>query len=155
MVDIFEKNALTERIARWQMLLSEFDILYATQKAIKGSALAEFLVHQPVYDYQPLQPEFPNEDIMTLFSIEERSDDERKWTLFFDGSSNALGNGIGAVLISPEKQYMPMTTILCFDCTNNITEYEACAMGIRAAINLKVECLNVYGDSTLVIHQIK
>jgi len=30
------------------MLLSEFDILYVTQKAIKGSALAEFLAYQPM-----------------------------------------------------------------------------------------------------------
>jgi len=68
---IFEKPALTGRIARWQMLLSEFDILYVTQKAIKGSALAEFLAHQPVNDYQPMQPEFPDEDIMALFATEE------------------------------------------------------------------------------------
>ena len=152
---IFEKPALTGRIARWQMLLSEFDILYVTQKAIKGSALAEFLAHQPIEDYQPMQPEFPDEDIMALFATEEYNDDERKWTLFFDGSSNALGHGIGAVLISPEKQYIPMTARLCFDCTNNIAEYEACAMGIRAAMEWKVERLNVYGDSALVIHQIK
>ena len=32
---IFEKPALTGRIARWQVLLSEFDIDYVTQKAIK------------------------------------------------------------------------------------------------------------------------
>jgi len=30
------------------MLLPEFDVLYVTQKAIKGSVLAEFLAHQPV-----------------------------------------------------------------------------------------------------------
>ena len=36
---IFVKPALTRRIARWQVLLSEFDIVYVTQKAIKGSAL--------------------------------------------------------------------------------------------------------------------
>ena len=51
---IFEKPALTGRIARWQMLLSEFDILYVTQKAIKGSALAEYLAQQPIDDYQPM-----------------------------------------------------------------------------------------------------
>jgi len=152
---IFEKPALTGRIARWQMLLSEFDILYVTQKAIKGSALAEFLAHQPINDYQPMQPEFPDEDIMALFATEDDEDDERKWMLFFDGASNALGHGIGAVLISPEKQYIPMTARLCFECTNNIAEYEACVMGIRAAIEMKIERLNVYGDSTLVIHQVK
>jgi len=48
-----------------------------------------------------------------------------------------------------------MTVRLCFDCTNNIAEYEAFVMGIRAAIELKVKCLNVYGDSALVIHQVK
>ena len=40
---IFEKPALTGRIARWQVSLSEFDIVYVTQKAIKGSALADYL----------------------------------------------------------------------------------------------------------------
>ena len=47
---IFENPALTGRIARWQMLLPEFDILYIKQKAIKGNALAEFLAHQPMND---------------------------------------------------------------------------------------------------------
>jgi len=59
------------------------------------------------------------------------------------------------VLISPEKQYIPMTARLYFECTNNIAEYEACVMGIRAAIEMKIERLNVYGDSALVIHQVK
>ncbi len=44
---IFEKLALTGRIARWQVLLSEFDIVYVTQKAVKGSALADYLAQQP------------------------------------------------------------------------------------------------------------
>jgi len=40
---IFEKLALTGRIAWWQMLLSEYNIIYVTQKSIKGSALAKYL----------------------------------------------------------------------------------------------------------------
>jgi len=48
---IFEKPALTGRIARWQMLLSECDIVYVNQKATKGSALAEYLTQQPIDDY--------------------------------------------------------------------------------------------------------
>jgi len=151
---IFEKPALTGRIARWKMLLSEFDIIYVTQKAIKGSALAKYLAQQPIDDYQPMIPEFPDEDIMTLFVSEDGSD-ERKLILFFNGSSNALGRGIRAMLISLQKQYIPMTARLCFNCTNNITEYEACGMGIRASLEYKARSLNVYGDSTLVIHQIK
>ena len=152
---IFEKPALTGRIARWQMLLSEYDIVYVTQKAIKGSALADFLAHQPVEDYQPMLPDFPDEDISALFQAGEYENDAKTWTLFFDGASNIMGHGIGAVFISPENQYVPVTARLCFDCTNNVAEYEACAMGIRAAIELRVKLLEVYGDSALVIHQIK
>jgi len=48
---IFEKPALTGRIARWQILLSEYDIVYRTQKAIKGSVLVDHLAHQPIDDY--------------------------------------------------------------------------------------------------------
>jgi len=151
---IFEKLAFIGRITSWQMLLSEYDILYVTQKAIKGSALTDYLAHQPIEDYQLMQPGFPNEDICVIFATTKEDDVENTWTLLFDGVSNALGHGIGAVLISPEKQYIPMMARLCFDCTNNMTEYEACAMGIRAAIEFKVKLLNVYGDSALAIHQI-
>ena len=43
---IFEKPALSGRIARWKMILTEYDIQYTTQKAIKGSVLADHLAHQ-------------------------------------------------------------------------------------------------------------
>ena len=48
-----------------------------------------------------------------------------------------------------------MTTRLCFDCTNNTAEYEACVMGIRAAIELGAKYLEVYRDSALVVQQVK
>ena len=63
---IFEKPALTGRISRWQMLLSEYDIKYFTQKAIKSSVLADYLAHQPVDDYQSVMYDFPDEDVMFL-----------------------------------------------------------------------------------------
>ena len=48
---IFEKPALTGRIAHWQMLLLENGIEYRSQKAIKGNVLADHLAHQPIEDY--------------------------------------------------------------------------------------------------------
>jgi len=60
---IFEKPTLTGRIARCQVLLSNFDVVYVIQKAIKGSALADYLAQQPLNDYQPMHPEFLDEDI--------------------------------------------------------------------------------------------
>ena len=75
--------------------------------------------------------------------------------MVFDGASNALGNGIGAVIISPEGCHTPFTARLCFNCTNNMAEYEACIMGLKAAIDLRIKFLDVYGDSALVISKIK
>ena len=47
---IFEKPAVTGKIARWQMLLSEYDIVFKAQKAIRGSILADHLACQPLDD---------------------------------------------------------------------------------------------------------
>ena len=81
---IFEKPSLSGRIARWQVLLSEFDILYVSHKSIKGSAIADSLIER----------------------------------------------------------------------ANNVTEYEACVLGLQVAIEKKIKSLTVYGDSALVICQL-
>ena len=36
-----------------------------------------------------------------------------------------------------------------------MAEYEACIMSIKAAIDLRINFLSIYGDSSLVIIQIK
>ena len=92
---------------------------------------------------------------MALFEEEGEDEDKDKWILWFDGVSNVLGHGIETVLVSPDKQCLPFTTRLCFNCTNNMVEYEACTLGIQAAIDFRVKLLKVYDDSTLVIHQLK
>ena len=75
--------------------------------------------------------------------------------MVFDRASNALGNGIIVVIISPEGCHTPFTARLCFNCTNNMDEYEACIIGIKAAIDMRIKFLSVFGDSALVISQIK
>ena len=99
--------------------------------------------------------EFPNEDLMTIFQVKDECTKEDIWKLYFDGASNILGHGIGAILISPKGEYYPFTTRLNFDYTNNVVEYEACIMGLQAAIDKKVKILKVYGDSALVIYQLR
>ncbi|WRX30246.1 Ribonuclease H domain - like 10 [Theobroma cacao] len=75
--------------------------------------------------------------------------------MFFDGASNALGHGIEVVLVSPEEGHYPIIAKLNFYCTNNVAEYEACVMGLQAAIERKIHVLEVYGDSALVIYQLR
>ncbi|XP_050889360.1 uncharacterized protein LOC127094584 [Lathyrus oleraceus] len=161
---IFKKPAVTSRIARWKMLLTEYDIQYVTQKAIKGSVLSDYLAHLHVEGYQPLRFDFPEEDIMFIrdftipgseISPEEGPELGLRWTLVFNGASNARGHGIGDVINSPTGFHLPFTTRLCFGYTNNMAEYEACIYGLEAAIDLRIKILKVYGDSALVISQVK
>ncbi|RDX83078.1 hypothetical protein CR513_36041, partial [Mucuna pruriens] len=99
--NIFEKSALTRRIAHWQMALSKYDIVYTNQKAVKGRALVEQLAHHPLDEYHPLSYEFPNEQIMLTEDVRLEANSD-KWKPWFDRASNMLGNGIGAVL-APQK----------------------------------------------------
>ncbi|XP_050909916.1 uncharacterized protein LOC127123764 [Lathyrus oleraceus] len=159
---IFEKPALTGRIARWQMLLSEYDIEYRAQKAIKGSILADHLAHQPIEDHQSVQYDFPDEEILYLKmkdcdepTLDEGPEPGSRWTMVFDGAVNQYGNGIGAVIVNPQGSHIPFTARLTFKCTNNMAEYEACIMGLEECIDLRIKHLDVYGDSALVVNQIK
>ena len=86
---------------------------------------------------------------------DEGPEEGSRWYMHFDGASNTLGNGIGIVIISPEGCHTPFTARLCFNSTTNMAEYEACIMGLRAAIDLRIKFLSVFGDSALVIIQIK
>ena len=137
------------------MLLSEFDILYVSQKAIKGSAIADFLTERANEEYEPMSFDFPNEDLMAVLQIEkEELLEEDVWKMYFDRALNALERGIGAVLISPEGNHCPFTAKLSFDCTNNVAEYEACVLGLQIAIEKRIKSLKVYSDSALVICQL-
>jgi ribonuclease HI len=42
-----------------------------------------------------------------------------------------------------------------FETTNNIAEYEALILGLRAAKDMAIDCLAFFGDSELVINQLR
>ncbi|XP_070005506.1 uncharacterized protein [Nicotiana sylvestris] len=94
---IFQKPMLTGKLAKWQILLSEFNIVYVTQKAVKGQALADHLAENPVDgEYESLKTYFPDEEVSFIREDIEESYDG--WRMFFDGVANFKGVGIGAVL---------------------------------------------------------
>ncbi|XP_050876332.1 uncharacterized protein LOC127080041 [Lathyrus oleraceus] len=104
--------------------------------------------------------EFPDEDIMLIRGCnipgqKEEPEPSSCWTLVFDGAYNTQGNGMGAVITSLTGFHLPFTARLCFCCTNNMEEYEACILCIEASIDLRIKILEVYRDSALVIIQVK
>ncbi|XP_075107155.1 uncharacterized protein LOC142180124 [Nicotiana tabacum] len=142
------------KLAKWQILLSEFDIVYVTQKAIKGQALADHLAENLVdKDYEPFTAYFSDEEV--FFAGEDIVESYTGWRMFFDGATNYKGIGIGTVLVSESGQHYPASGKIRFPCTNNMAEYEACILGIRVAVDMNIKEILVIGDSDLLIHQVQ
>ena len=54
----------TGKFTKWKMLLTEFDLVFVTQKAIKAKALADHLAENLVdEEYQPLKTYFRDEKV--------------------------------------------------------------------------------------------
>ena len=117
--------------------------------------MADHLAHQPIEDYKAVQYDFPDEEILYLKMndrdeplLEEGPEPGSHWGMVFDGAVNQYGNGIGAVIITPQGTYFPITATLTFKCTNNMEECEACIMVLEEAIDLRIKYLDVFGDES-------
>jgi ribonuclease HI len=77
------------------------------------------------------------------------------WKLYFDGSVCRDGQGVGNVLISHNNIVYETSVCLEYHCTNNQTEYEALLFGLQTLVDMSVKDIDAYGDSLLVVQQIK
>ena len=50
MKHLYEAPSLVGKLAKWLVLLIEFDVQYLTKKMIKGRAVTEFLALNPIPD---------------------------------------------------------------------------------------------------------
>jgi ribonuclease HI len=155
---LMTRPILTGRLAKWAIMLTEFDIMCVPQKAIKGQALADFLAAHPNPDDSPLSCDFPDEKVMNI------QQDNHVWKMYFDGESSIRplpGPGIptiraviGLVFVTPEGGITRHALALMEPCTNNEAEYEALITGLEMAVDLEIKCLHVFGDSQLIINQV-
>ncbi|KAG9450285.1 hypothetical protein H6P81_010250 [Aristolochia fimbriata] len=144
---IMSRPILSNRLAKWALLLSEFEIDFVPQRAIKGQALANFLADHPVPDEWELSEEFPDEEIFLVEVLPP-------WEMYFDGATRRSGAGVGVLFISPKKDLLPYSFVLTQTCSNNEAEYQAILLGLGMAVEMKLTQLHIYGDSALVIKQL-
>jgi ribonuclease HI len=76
------------------------------------------------------------------------------WTMFFDGSSCGVGDGIEIVLISPQGSNYEFSIPIEKTSTNNQAEYQAVLKGIKLMREVNAEVVEIFGDSQLVINQL-
>ncbi|XP_074344614.1 uncharacterized protein LOC141683736 [Apium graveolens] len=140
------------RMLKWTVELGQFEVDYKPRTAIKGQALADFVLEFPPYQEVEL-----GALVVIPSTVEVGSESQNSapwWSLFVDGASNGDGTGGGIELISPEAHKIRRATHLAFHATNNDAEYEALLNGFKLALEMKVENLNVFNDSMIVVYQI-
>ncbi|XP_022150862.1 uncharacterized protein LOC111018909 [Momordica charantia] len=123
------------RLMKWALELSEYDIQFEPRTAIKGQAVADFMV-----ELTP-PPQLVKSDL--------------PWTIFVDGSSNERGCGAGILLLAPGGERFEYALRFNFRTSNNKAGYEALLAGLRVAKGLGASHIKVFSDSQLIVNQIK
>ena len=99
-----------------------------------------------------IDDDFSDEEIAGVTSLSG-------WRMYFDGTVNHSGYGIGVLLISLQGDHISRSVRLAFldryPTTNNIIEYEACILGLETALELRIRRMEIFSDSNLVIRQIQ
>jgi ribonuclease HI len=77
------------------------------------------------------------------------------WKLYFNGSRAEQGAGVGIVLESPQGAKTQLAFRVEKVCSNNQVEYEALVLGLEILLQMRIKNVMVFGDSQLVINQVK
>jgi ribonuclease HI len=67
--------------------------------------------------------------------------------MFFDVTSSKDVAGAGVVFVSPSRETISLSYKLEFEATNNVAEYEALVLGLRAAKDMGIKEISVFGDA--------
>jgi ribonuclease HI len=77
------------------------------------------------------------------------------WKMFFDGACSREITGAGVFFVSPAQKTISLSYKLEFKATNNVEEYEALVLGLRAAKETGIQEVVVFGDAELVVQQVR
>jgi ribonuclease HI len=75
--------------------------------------------------------------------------------MLFDEAFSSEGAGAGVVFVSPRQETISLSYKLEFETTNNVAEYEALVLGLRAAKEMGIEEVAVFEDVELIIQQVR
>ncbi|KAI5322759.1 hypothetical protein L3X38_031831 [Prunus dulcis] len=143
----------SQRLMKWAIELSQYDLLYRPKTAIKAQTLADFVAKfTPSAEKEKLVNQ-RKESSKTDGTSAEPSKPSDMWQLRVDGASNQKGAGAGVVIITPDGTLLEQAITLGFPASNNEAEYEALLAGLRLAKELIIKKLAIYSDSQLITNQ--
>ena len=116
---------MSEKLLKWSIKLSQFDITYLLRRALQGQTLAYFISKFTTSDDYPKNSGEPS----------------NRWRTYTDGTSNNRLSNIEVALMTPEERTIRYALKLNYPATNNEAKYEALAL--KLARKLGVETLHV------------
>jgi hypothetical protein len=108
---------------------TQYELLHSTQIAEPHCTLVD--ISSTNYSVEPTNPNL--------------------WSLYFDISRSKDGVVAGCLLIDPHGNCTRLSCHLESKCSDNMAEYETLVEGLRKTINMNVRCIEVFGDSQVVI----
>jgi ribonuclease HI len=124
------------RIIKWSVELGKFDLEFCPRQAIKSQILTDF-VSEWTETKQPQSAEKPEH-----------------WKMYFDGSLNLKGAGVGILFISPQGDHLKYVLQIHCKAFNNSADYEALIHRLRITVSLGIKRLIAYGDSKIIINKV-
>ena len=120
--------------------------------------MADFLAEHPDPRAAKLYGDLPDEVAEACQT--QTSFEGQVWQLFFDGASRTspkghIVAGVGVVLVSPQDYVIPRAVSLTELCSNNVAEYNALLIGMQLADEFGIKNLEAYGDSKLILSQVR
>ena len=76
-----KSGSLNSRLAKWAILPFQYDMLFVSQKAVKGQALADFLAAHPVPESSKLHEDIPHEVFESNITSEDEVTDVLRWSI--------------------------------------------------------------------------
>jgi len=142
-------------IGKMAMLLSQYEMQFLPQKAVKGQAVADYLAKHPDLRMTKLYEDLPDE--IAEVCMTQTSSKGQVWQLLFDGASRMgpQGNiivGVGVVLVYSQNYVIPRAFLLTEPCSKNVVKYNALLIGMQITDEIGVKNLEAYGDSKLIVN---
>jgi len=75
---ILSRPVLSGRLAKWTVILEQYDLVYIPRKAIKGQVLADFLADHPIPDEWEINDDLLGEEVFVIDILPS-------WEMYFDG----------------------------------------------------------------------
>jgi hypothetical protein len=129
---------LSGRVGKWAYALVKYDLVHEPLRSMKGQVVANFIVDHAV-------------DVDHLVDFVQL----KLWGLYFDGSVCSKGQGARCVVVSPSGMYINLSIRLEFACTNKQVKYKSLLHGLQYLRNMGARDIDVFGDSNLVMQQIR